>query len=255
LDLDKNFIRISADSTTARKRLALLRRFRSFSQQHVAQSIGVSLRSYQRIEYGERDLDVALIFKIAELFEVNATFFLNPNLPSDDYLKSFRLAQSKIEQNSSEKRFLAQKILGLVQQFENGPIASPMIEQYLDKTIYSAAGAKELDITKREIKCADVFETPDTVILAFEVALQNPGQILITEATATIPDAGPRHMICVSRLANPAWDQMKIDVQFIRVPTEYLELGIRLADTYPLIISEIQGRNVILAPPVYDSET
>ncbi len=252
MNISTNFITTSADATTARKRLALLRRYKSFSQQFVAKKIDVSLRSYQRIEYGERDLDVSLIFKIAELFEVDANFFLNSNTPKPDYVKAFEEAKSRSDKHSSEKKFLAQKTLSLTRQFQNGPIASPMLEQYVEKSVYSTVGVQELGINKKEFRCSDVIDAPESIIMAFETSLQNPNKILITEADVTFPEVGKRHMICVSKLKNPAWDQMKIDVQFIRVPEEYQAMGIQLADLYPLIMNEIQGTNVILAPPVID---
>lgn len=241
---------MSADSDTARKRLALLRRYRSFSQQHVAQKIGVSLRSYQRIEYGERDLDVSLIFKIAELFDVDANFFLNPNQSSPDYLSSFKQAQKSIDRHTNEKKFLAQKVVSFVKQFAQGPIASPMLEQHIDKSCYSVAGAQELQGPTREYRCDKVVENPGQIILVFELALQKPQHIMITEAVVKFPDIGERHIICISKLSNPSWEQMKIDVQFIRIPEEMRSLDINLANIMPFLSEGLEGHNVLLAPLV-----
>lgn len=65
-------------------RLRSARIARCFTLQKVADSLGISLRSYQKYESGDREPDYQLLVCIADLFNVPIDWLLG----RDEYLKS-----------------------------------------------------------------------------------------------------------------------------------------------------------------------
>lgn len=65
-------------------RLRSARIFRGYTLQKTADLLGLSLRTYQKYESGDREPSFSLLVEIAELFDVPADFLLG----RDDYLKS-----------------------------------------------------------------------------------------------------------------------------------------------------------------------
>lgn len=66
------------------KRLREIRMKRGLTQQKLADSIGVALRSYQCYETGSRNPSLELLVQIADVLEVSTDYLLG----RDDYLKS-----------------------------------------------------------------------------------------------------------------------------------------------------------------------
>lgn len=65
-------------------RLRSTRIFRHFTQQQVADAIGIALRSYQRYESGDIEPPYNSLIALTDLLDVPADFLLE----RDDYLKS-----------------------------------------------------------------------------------------------------------------------------------------------------------------------
>lgn len=66
------------------KRLREMRMKRGFTQQNMADNIGVALRSYQCYETGTRNPSFDLLIQIADALNVSTDYLLG----RDDYLKS-----------------------------------------------------------------------------------------------------------------------------------------------------------------------
>ena len=66
------------------KRLRLLRMKNKYTQQNMADYLGVALNTYQKYEQAERMPSYDTLVKVADLFNVSADFLLC----RDDYLKS-----------------------------------------------------------------------------------------------------------------------------------------------------------------------
>lgn len=60
--------------------LKRIRSERGLTQAEVAQSVGISVLSYQRYEYGERDIPGAVLISLARKFEVTTDAILAPSL-------------------------------------------------------------------------------------------------------------------------------------------------------------------------------
>ena len=58
------------------KRLRKLRMERKFTQQKLADAVGVALRSYQCYEQGTREPSLAMIVKLADVLEVSSDHLL-----------------------------------------------------------------------------------------------------------------------------------------------------------------------------------
>ncbi|SFU82018.1 helix-turn-helix domain-containing protein [Alicyclobacillus macrosporangiidus] len=47
------------------------REAKGYTQKQVATMLGIALRSYQRFEYGERNLSIDKLFRLADILDVN----------------------------------------------------------------------------------------------------------------------------------------------------------------------------------------
>ncbi len=65
-------------------RLRSARIFRGYTLQKTADSLGLTLRTYQKYEGGDREPNLSLLTKIADLFDIPTDFLLG----RDDYLKA-----------------------------------------------------------------------------------------------------------------------------------------------------------------------
>lgn len=63
--------------------LRFIRKNKKFTQKEVAQQFGLSLRSYQRYEYGEREPTSTILIALADYFDVSLDYLVgrsdNPN--------------------------------------------------------------------------------------------------------------------------------------------------------------------------------
>lgn len=63
-----------------KKKMAALKRIRKecgFTQQQLADELGLHLKSYQRYEYGTRRPNIYMLLKIADILGVNASELLD----------------------------------------------------------------------------------------------------------------------------------------------------------------------------------
>lgn len=69
--------------TTLATRLIELKEKNKVLQKDIAKSVGLSLRSYQRYEYGERNPTSDILIKLADYFDVSIDYLVgrtdNPN--------------------------------------------------------------------------------------------------------------------------------------------------------------------------------
>lgn len=61
---------------TLSERLIKLKETNNLLQKDIAKSVGLSLRSYQRYEYGEREPTASIIIKLCDYFNVSADYLL-----------------------------------------------------------------------------------------------------------------------------------------------------------------------------------
>ena len=63
------------------ERLAELREIQGYSQEQVAEKMGISLEEYQSYENGDKDFSFGFMFNLASLFEVDVINLLNGHSP------------------------------------------------------------------------------------------------------------------------------------------------------------------------------
>ena len=56
------------------QRLIELREGRKLSQQQVADQVGVVVRAYQRYEYGQREPQMSVLVRIADLYDISLDY-------------------------------------------------------------------------------------------------------------------------------------------------------------------------------------
>ena len=64
------------DLTTLATRLIELKEKNKVLQKDIAKSVGLSLRSYQRYEYGERNPTSDILIKLADYFDVSIDYLV-----------------------------------------------------------------------------------------------------------------------------------------------------------------------------------
>lgn len=57
-------------------KLKELRKSKGISQGQVAQALGISIRAYQNYEYGQREPNIEMIFKLADFYGVTTDYLL-----------------------------------------------------------------------------------------------------------------------------------------------------------------------------------
>ena len=61
---------------TLNERLIHLKESRQILQKNIAAQIGISLRSYQRYEYGEREPSLSVLIALADYFDVSLDYLV-----------------------------------------------------------------------------------------------------------------------------------------------------------------------------------
>lgn len=59
------------------KRIRTARNEKGYSQDYVGERLGIGQRSYHRLENGKTLIKIETIFRLAIIFEVDATYFLD----------------------------------------------------------------------------------------------------------------------------------------------------------------------------------
>lgn len=70
---------------TLNDRLVELKESRNLLQKDIAQSVGLSLRSYQRYEYGEREPTSSILIALADYFDVSLDYLVGRSNNPDSH--------------------------------------------------------------------------------------------------------------------------------------------------------------------------
>jgi transcriptional regulator with XRE-family HTH domain len=119
-------------------RIKSIRESKNLSRDFVADRLGISSRSYSRIESGAVELSVQRLLRLSEIFDVVPTFILNPNIESDRFestLKKFREEyRNEIREQVKEQTEILKKIHLLFEhlhsQTENAFLQNASGKQY-----------------------------------------------------------------------------------------------------------------------------
>lgn len=89
--------KMKLDKSSPRRRLVFLRKVLGLTQKDFSARAGIPLRSYQKIEYGEMDLNTDLIFKISDEFPISPSFFFKIYEPAKSISAKDHLITDEIE--------------------------------------------------------------------------------------------------------------------------------------------------------------
>ena len=97
-----------------------LRHQRGWSQEDVANRIGISIPAFSKIETGVTDINLSRLEQIANIYEVNIVNLLS--LEAEDpepQQSSLNLAQKKIQDREAEIANLQRKVILLYEELRN----------------------------------------------------------------------------------------------------------------------------------------
>lgn len=100
------------------QRVRQLRLKYNYTQSYCAEILGVSVRTFIKIESGKRNLKLTEIKALADLFAVDMNFFWDP---SEDQLLDFQHAQNHLLEDTGETRmnWLIEKIVIFEKEIAN----------------------------------------------------------------------------------------------------------------------------------------
>lgn len=99
---------------TIAEKIRLLRLQHGFSQENMADLLGISTTSYGDIERGKTDLTLSRLHRIAEVFEINSTALLEETTSVHQELQRLELEKLRMENDKLrlENQYLREKLAG-----------------------------------------------------------------------------------------------------------------------------------------------
>jgi transcriptional regulator with XRE-family HTH domain len=105
---------------TVGKNIRTLRHQRGWSQEDVANRLGISIPAFSKIETGVTDINLSRLEQIANIYEVNVVNLLS--LEAEDtapQVSSLSIAQKKILDRETEIANLQRKVILLYEELRN----------------------------------------------------------------------------------------------------------------------------------------
>ena len=115
-NLTENFKKKTTNKSVG-KNIRTLRHQRNWSQEDIANRIGISIPAFSKIETGVTDINLSRLEQIANIYEVNVTQLLS--LEMDDVepqQSSLSIAQKKILEREAEIASLQRKVILLYEE-------------------------------------------------------------------------------------------------------------------------------------------
>jgi len=102
------------------KNIRTIRHQRGWSQEDVANRLGISIPAFSKIETGVTDLNLSRLEQIANIFEVNVVHLLSLEIEEvEPQLSSLSIAQKKITDREAEIANLQRKVILLYEELVN----------------------------------------------------------------------------------------------------------------------------------------
>ncbi len=102
------------------KNIRTLRHQRGWSQEDVANRLGISIPAFSKIETGVTDINLSRLEQIANIFEINVAQILAINTEDIDLTPSnLSIAQKKLIDRESEIASLQRKVILLYEELRN----------------------------------------------------------------------------------------------------------------------------------------
>ena len=97
-----------------------LRHQRGWSQEDVANRLGISIPAFSKIETGVTDINLSRLEQIANIYEVNVVNLLSLDAEEKEpQVSSLNIAQKKIQDRESEIANLQRKVILLYEELRN----------------------------------------------------------------------------------------------------------------------------------------
>ena len=107
------------------KNIRALRHQRNWSQEDVANKLGISIPAFSKIETGVTDINLSRLEQIANIFEVEIIRLFSPEAEEvQPQLSSLSIAQKKIIDRESEIAILQRKVILLYEELLNKSAAT-----------------------------------------------------------------------------------------------------------------------------------
>lgn len=102
------------------KNIRTLRHQRSWSQEDVANRLGISIPAFSKIETGVTDINLSRLEQIANIYEVNVVNLLSLDAESaEPQVSNLSIAQKKIVDREAEIANLQRKVILLYEELRN----------------------------------------------------------------------------------------------------------------------------------------
>src|SRR5580700_2093282 len=97
-----------------------LRHQRGWSQEDVANRLGISIPAFSKIETGVTDINLSRLEQIANIYEVNVVNLLSLDVEDKEpQASSLNIAQKKIQDREAEIANLQRKVILLYEELRN----------------------------------------------------------------------------------------------------------------------------------------
>ena len=107
-------------SSSVGKNIRTLRHQRGWSQEDVANRLGISIPAFSKIETGVTDINLSRLEQIANIYEINVINLLALDVDGKDVqVSSLNIAQSKIHDREEEIAGLQRKVILLYEELRN----------------------------------------------------------------------------------------------------------------------------------------
>lgn len=107
------------------KNIRALRHQRNWSQEDVANKLGISIPAFSKIETGVTDINLSRLEQIAKIYEVDIVRLFSLEIEeAEPQLSSLSIAQKKISDRESEIAILQRKVILLYEELLNKSAAT-----------------------------------------------------------------------------------------------------------------------------------
>jgi transcriptional regulator with XRE-family HTH domain len=233
----------------------------NLDQKSMANAIGVSHRTWQRIEYADTRITVDILFKLAKLFQVSPGFFVEPCVPLNEPWVCLNCDYYTNRISSEVSRSLRARILPLLETWmpalesgfrESSARSWPLCEISLESFYLNANAQKLLNVPLSQYSLCEMFSNKSKIALLFERLLGDaPGRrYALSVLKPKFAAAGPRSFVLFMRLQKRSWDNPRflgalVDAGSLEQDLQSLDLACGH--------NEFQGKNeinILLHPPV-----
>jgi transcriptional regulator with XRE-family HTH domain len=105
---------------TVGKNIRTIRHQRGWSQEDVANRLGISIPAFSKIETGVTDINLSRLEQIANIYEVNVVNLISLDAaPMEPQVSNLNIAQKKILEREMEIANLQRKVILLYEELRN----------------------------------------------------------------------------------------------------------------------------------------